>query len=508
MLTGLPRRYADGGYEAVAVAFLHSYTNPAHETAMREVLKEVAPGLDVSISSDLSREYREYERTSTAVLDAYIKPIVRTYLYDLGAELEAGGFEGRFLMMRSGGGAMTASSARENPVNLILSGPAGGVIGAAGFARMIGEPNLITVDMGGTSLDASLVIEGQPVMHQGAEFESLPINISSLYIHTIGAGGGSIAWTDEAGGLQVGPHSAGADPGPASYGSGGSEATFTDAALVVGYLGQETPLGGTLTLDEDLARRVLEPLAKSMGLPVEELALGVVRISAVKVMGAVRSITVELGPRPEGLRPAGVRRRRGDSGGRRGPRVGYGHCHHPAGPGRLLRARDVDGRRPARLRADRRDAARVSRRRSARTLVRRDVRPSSRYAAVGGLSGREAGVGALGRRQVLRPGTSGVDHPPGRDSRPDRISGKAVRRTPPSPVRPYDDRSGGGHDAASERHRDGGSTQVAATSRREAGLPEPFATRPVLDAGAPTGPLPGYTGGRTSAVMTRSPDRR
>ena len=289
----------DGGYESVAVAFLHSYVNPAHEELMREVLAEVAPGVEVSISSDLSREYREYERTSTAVLDAYIKPIVRTYLYDLGAELEAGGFEGRFLMMRSGGGAMTASSARESPVNLILSGPAGGVIGAAGFARMIGEPNLVTIDMGGTSLDASLIIEGQPVMHQGAEFESLPINISSLYIHTIGAGGGSIAWTDEAGGLQVGPHSAGADPGPASYGSGGSEATFTDAALVVGYLGQESPLGGMLTLDEDLARGALEPLAERMGITVEELALGVVRISAVKVMGAVRSITIELGRDPK-----------------------------------------------------------------------------------------------------------------------------------------------------------------------------------------------------------------
>lgn len=289
----------DGGYESVAVAFLHSYVNPAHEELMREVLAEVAPDVEVSISSDLSREYREYERTSTAVLDAYIKPIVRTYLYDLGAELEAGGFEGRFLMMRSGGGAMTASSARESPVNLILSGPAGGVIGAAGFARMIGEPNLVTIDMGGTSLDASLIIEGQPVMHQGAEFESLPINISSLYIHTIGAGGGSIAWTDEAGGLQVGPHSAGANPGPASYGSGGSEATFTDAALVVGYLGQESPLGGTLTLDEDLALGALEPLAERMGITVEELALGVVRISAVKVMGAVRSITVELGRDPK-----------------------------------------------------------------------------------------------------------------------------------------------------------------------------------------------------------------
>ncbi|WP_420611693.1 hydantoinase/oxoprolinase family protein [Candidatus Spongiisocius sp.] len=292
-------RIRDGGYESVAVAFLHSYVNPAHEESMREVLAEVAPGVEVSISSDLSREYREYERTSTAVLDAYIKPIVRTYLYDLGAELEAGGFEGRFLMMRSGGGAMTASSARESPVNLILSGPAGGVIGAAGFARMIGEPNLVTIDMGGTSLDASLIVDGQPVMHQGAEFESLPINISSLYIHTIGAGGGSIAWTDEAGGLQVGPHSAGADPGPASYGSGGSEATFTDAALVVGYLGKESPLGGTLTLDKDLALGALEPLAERVGITVEELALGVVRISAVKIMGAVRSITIELGRDPK-----------------------------------------------------------------------------------------------------------------------------------------------------------------------------------------------------------------
>jgi N-methylhydantoinase A len=195
----------DRGYQAVAVAFLHSYANPDHERAMKEVLLDVAPGIEVSLSSDLSREYREYERTSTAVLDAYTKPIVRTYLRVLERNLADGGFAGQFLVMRSGGGAMTAALAQDQPVNLILSGPAGGVVGAAGFAAITGEPNLVTIDMGGTSLDASLIVDGQPVLHQGAQFEGLPINTSSLYIHTIGAGGGSIAWLDEAGGLQVGP---------------------------------------------------------------------------------------------------------------------------------------------------------------------------------------------------------------------------------------------------------------------------------------------------------------
>ena len=201
------------GYDAVAVAFLHAYANPAHELRMREILVEEAPGVEVTLSHELSREYREYERTSTAVLDAYIKPIMRSYLKALEGELERRGFDGRFLMSRSGGGAMTASAAREQPVNLILSGPAGGVVGAAAFAKLIGRPNLITIDMGGTSLDASLVQDGNPVLYHGAEFEGLPINTPSLYIHTIGAGGGSLGYLDEAGALQVGPKSAGAMPG-------------------------------------------------------------------------------------------------------------------------------------------------------------------------------------------------------------------------------------------------------------------------------------------------------
>lgn len=293
------REIAAREYDAVAVAFLHAYANPAHELRMREILTEEAPNVEVTLSNELSREYREYERTSTAVLDAYIKPIMRSYLRALEGELAERGFEGRFLMSRSGGGAMTASAAREQPVNLILSGPAGGVVGAGGFSRLIDRPNLITIDMGGTSLDASLVLEGAPVLYHGAEFEGLPINTPSLYIHTIGAGGGSLGYLDEAGALQVGPKSAGAVPGPAAYGRGGTQPTFTDAALAVGYLGVDTPLGGELTLDREKSVMALAPIADELGLSVTQLARGMVQISNTKIVGAVRAITIELGHDPK-----------------------------------------------------------------------------------------------------------------------------------------------------------------------------------------------------------------
>lgn len=293
------RRIAEEGYEAVAVTFLHSYANPEHERRMREILLEEAPDTAVTLSHELAREYREYERTSTAVLDAYIKPIVRGYLGMLETELADDGFTGRFLMSRSGGGAMTVTAAREQPVNLILSGPAGGVIGAAAFSKLIDTPNLITIDMGGTSLDASLVLDHQPLQYHGAEFEGLPITTSSLNIQTIGAGGGSLAYLDAAGALQVGPQSAGAQPGPAAYGRGGTQPTFTDAALVVGYLGSDTPLGGTLVLDEAAALASMTGIADTLGLGVRDLARGILQISTTKIMGAVRGITVELGLDPK-----------------------------------------------------------------------------------------------------------------------------------------------------------------------------------------------------------------
>lgn len=286
------------GVEGVAVCFLHAYANPAHELAMKEVLADTFPEAVVTLSHELTREYREYERTSTAVLDAYIKPVVRRYVGRLENALDKDGFAGRFFMMRSGGGAMTASRAKEAPVNLILSGPAGGVMGATSFAAVTDEPNLITADMGGTSLDTSLIIDGSPVRHHEATFEGLPITTPSLHINTIGAGGGSLVWVDDGGHLQVGPQSAGADPGPAAYGRGGARATLTDAALIAGYLGTETALAGTLLLDKDLAHRALLPSAEALGMSVEQVAYGAVRIAVTKTVGAVRAITVELGHNP------------------------------------------------------------------------------------------------------------------------------------------------------------------------------------------------------------------
>lgn len=289
----------DGGYDAVAVGFLHAYANPANEATMGEVLRQVAPNVEITLSHELSREYREYERTSTAVLDAYIKPIMRSYLRDLGQDLTDSGFDGRFLMSRSGGGAMTAVAAAEKPVNLILSGPAGGVVGAAALSRELDEPNIITIDMGGTSLDASLILDHEPVLYQGAEFEGLPINTPSLYIHTIGAGGGSIIGLDRAGALQVGPQSAGAAPGPASYGRGGTLPTFTDAAVALGYMSGDLALGGDLVLDDAAAHAALAPVGQELGMSSTELARGAVQIANMLIVGAVRSITVDLGRDPQ-----------------------------------------------------------------------------------------------------------------------------------------------------------------------------------------------------------------
>ena len=287
------------GIRSVAVCLLHSYINPAHELALAEVLAEVYPQLSITLSHRLTREYREYERTSTAVIDAYIKPLTRTYLEKLDTELNNRGFTGSFLLTRSGGGAITVSAAKDEPAHLILSGPAGGVIGATAFGALINEPNLITIDMGGTSLDASLIVACEPGVETQQRFEGLPIAIPTLDIHTIGAGGGSIAWVDDGGHLQVGPQSAGAVPGPACYAKGGTDATFTDAALVMGYLDAGNFLGGEMALDEGLAHLAVSNIANAVKLSVEETAAGIMRISDAKIAGAVRVISIERGHHPK-----------------------------------------------------------------------------------------------------------------------------------------------------------------------------------------------------------------
>ncbi len=287
------------GVRSVAVCLLHSYINPAHELALADVLADVYPELSITLSHRLTREYREYERTSTAVIDAYIKPLTRTYLEKLDAELNERGFKGSFLLTRSGGGAITVDAAKDEPAHLILSGPAGGVIGATAFGALINEPNLVTIDMGGTSLDASLIVAGEPNVETQQRFEGLPIAIPTLDIHTIGAGGGSIAWVDDGGHLQVGPQSAGAVPGPACYAKGGKDATYTDAALVMGYLDANNFLGGEMALNKDLAHRAVSGTAEAVKLSVEETAAGIMRISDAKIAGAVRVISIERGHHPK-----------------------------------------------------------------------------------------------------------------------------------------------------------------------------------------------------------------
>lgn len=286
------------GVQAVAVCFLHSYANPDHELLMEGVLRERCPGVEITLSHRLVREYREYERTSTAVIDAYIKPVVRRYLEHLRGALAAADFRGRFLVTRSGGGAMTVETALEQPAHLVLSGPASGVIGAAAFAAIVGEPNLITIDMGGTSLDASLIVDGAPSTTSAASFEGQAISLPSLNIKTIGAGGGSIAGIDEAGHIQVGPQSAAALPGPACYGRGGTQATVTDAFLVAGLLGERTALGGELVLDRGLAEAAIGRIGDALGAEPLAVADGIIRIVGTHVTGAVREITLEQGHDP------------------------------------------------------------------------------------------------------------------------------------------------------------------------------------------------------------------
>lgn len=293
------RQLREQGVAAVAVCFLHSYANPDHELVMEEVLRQECPEVLVTLSHRLSREYREYERTSTAVIDASIKPIMRGYLEQLDGELRAGGFAGHVLLTRSGGGAMTVASAKEQPVHLVLSGPAGGVIGASFLSALIGAQNLITLDMGGTSLDASLVVAGQPTVNTEAAFEGLPIALPILDINTIGAGGGSIAWIDDGGHLQVGPQSAGAVPGPVCYGKGGHQPTFTDAALTAGYLDPGNFLGGEIALDPSLAQEAIQQqLARRLGMSLYQVAVGILRISEAKITGAIRELSIERGFHP------------------------------------------------------------------------------------------------------------------------------------------------------------------------------------------------------------------
>ncbi|HVQ74732.1 MAG TPA: hydantoinase/oxoprolinase family protein [Candidatus Binatia bacterium] len=288
------------GCQAVAVCLLHSYLNPAHERLVADMTKGYRPGLPVSCSADVVSEYREFERFSTTVLNAYLMPLMDDYLSGLEAELLATGYVNGVLTVGSSGGMMTTETARRLPIRTIFSGPAGGVSQAcfAGAAAAVGD--FISYDMGGTSTDVCLVRDLAPVMTSDSMIGAFPVKVAQIDMHTVGAGGGSIAWADIDGSLQVGPRSAGADPGPAAYGLGGTEPTVTDANVVLGRVGTSRRLGGSIALDAPRAREAVAALGDRLGgiLAEEALAEGIVRIAVARMTSAIREISIQRGYDP------------------------------------------------------------------------------------------------------------------------------------------------------------------------------------------------------------------
>ncbi|MDW8060823.1 MAG: hydantoinase/oxoprolinase family protein [Thermomicrobium sp.] len=289
--------FRKAGVESIAVCFLFSFVRPEHERRAAELLRQA--GFAVSASHEVLPEYREYERTSTTVVNAYVAPVMGQYLRSLEAALPDGT---SLWIMQSNGGVVRAETAARQAVRTLLSGPAAGVIGARAVARALGFERVISFDMGGTSTDVCL-IDGEPRERSEGRIGDFPVRMPMLDIHTVGAGGGSIAWFDAGGALRVGPRSAGAEPGPAAYGRGGEEATVTDAAVVLGWLLPEAFLGGTMRLDEERAREAVWRIARRLGGSVEEAALGIVEVAEANMERAIRVVSVERGedPREYGL---------------------------------------------------------------------------------------------------------------------------------------------------------------------------------------------------------------
>ena len=290
-------KFTAGGYTSIAVALLFSYENPAHELEVEKLLQAELDNPPISLSHRLAREWREYERTSTAVLDAYTAPIVRTYLEELSGGLADDGMSVPLHIMQSSGGIITAESAREHTVQTLLSGPVGGAMGGVSLARLTGQKNLICVDMGGTSFDVSLIVDGEADVSTEASLEGFPLLMPVVNIYTVGAGGGSVAYL-EAGGLRVGPRSAGATPGPACYGRGGTEPTVTDANVALGRVDPSVFAGGEFQLDPALSVTALDTVGAELGLNTEEIAQGILDVVNAKMAQAIRTLTVEKGIEP------------------------------------------------------------------------------------------------------------------------------------------------------------------------------------------------------------------
>jgi N-methylhydantoinase A len=290
------RELVDHGVESLTITFLNSYANPEHELRAKTIVADQIP---VSTSSDVSPEFREYERAVTTVMNAYVKPTLDNYLRNLDAKLIAGGIDAPVQVVRSDGGLMSVDAARSHPVSTVLSGPAGGVNGAAFVAHRAGYDRILTFDMGGTSTDVAVSIGGRPTITRETRVGPFPVRAPSIEVESIGAGGGSIAHVSPVtGALRVGPQSAGADPGPACYGRGGVEPTVTDANVVLGHLPPRL-LGGAMELDADAAHRAVAQIAAELEIDVHRAAQGIVDLVNENMLGALRVVTVQKGLDPK-----------------------------------------------------------------------------------------------------------------------------------------------------------------------------------------------------------------
>jgi N-methylhydantoinase A len=285
--------------EAVAILFLHCYRNPAHELRAKEILQRRLPGVFISASHELSQEYREFERCSTVVANAYVGPRVQRYLTEVGERITGEGFKGTFLVVQSTGGLFELDKARTECIRILESGPASGVIGTQALCHALGMDNAIAFDMGGTTAKAGVILDGRALTtgHAliGSYDKALPIQIPTIDIFEVGTGGGSIAHVEHGGALHVGPRSAGAEPGPACYCRGGTEPSITDANLLLGRLGADRFLGGEMKLDIAAAERAMARVAQPLGLTTIEAANGILRIAATKMSYAVKGVTTERG---------------------------------------------------------------------------------------------------------------------------------------------------------------------------------------------------------------------
>ncbi|MEX0992987.1 MAG: hydantoinase/oxoprolinase family protein [Solirubrobacterales bacterium] len=295
----LAAEVAKAGVEAIAVSLLHAYAHPQHERLLATELASALPDVHVSTSSDLSSVFREYERTSTTVIDAYLGPLLRRYLEQMAARATEAGLPEPEIM-QSNGGLIDSGLAARHPAWTLLSGPAAGTIAAAFLASQAGDEQALSFDMGGTSCDVALIEGGEVRQAAQRSIGSRVVQLPMIDVHTVGAGGGSIGWDDAGGALRVGPRSAGAEPGPACYGRGGTEPTVTDANLALGYLGPDSELAGGLRLDIEAAREAVSRLGRRLGLDVEQTAAGMLRVADLEMVRALRVVSVERGVDPRG----------------------------------------------------------------------------------------------------------------------------------------------------------------------------------------------------------------